>query len=264
MRPPEGDDETGHVEEGSHSRGLGGILVSMSRSRPPRAIFFDAGNTLIRLDHDVIAAALARHGIRVSRDDVERADWRARVALDADMLGPLGPTASTENRGVADRYLELILERLGVTEPAMVAALTAWRREYNAPVGLWNVREPAAEAALVLARESGAQAAVISNSNGTARSILESVGLARYLDFVIDSSEVGVEKPDPRIFALALERARVGAEDAVYIGDLYSIDVLGARAAGLDAVLLDPGACWGSRDCLAARDVLAAVRLLVE
>jgi FMN phosphatase YigB (HAD superfamily) len=53
------------------------------------------------------------------------------------------------------------------------------------------------------------------------------------------------------------------AEEAAYIGDLYSIDVLGARVAGLAAVLLDPGGCWGTRDCETAPDVLAAVRRLL-
>jgi putative hydrolase of the HAD superfamily len=75
---------------------------------------------------------------------------------------------------------------------------------------------------------------------------------------------VGVEKPDARIFQLALQQAGLGAGEAVYVGDLYSIDVLGARGAGLTAVLLDPGAGWGARDCPTAPDVLAAVRLILD
>ena len=70
---------------------------------------------------------------------------------------------------------------------------------------------------------------------------------------------MGVEKPDPRIFRIALERAGVAATEAVYVGDLYSIDVVGARAAGLSAILMDPGACWGARDCPSAPTALAAV-----
>jgi FMN phosphatase YigB (HAD superfamily) len=50
----------------------------------------------------------------------------------------------------------------------------------------------------------------------------------------------------------------------VYVGDLYSIDVVGARAAGMGAVLLDPGGCWGARDCPAAPDLMAAVRMVVD
>jgi putative hydrolase of the HAD superfamily len=235
----------------------------MSRARPVRAIFLDAGNTLIRMDYAAIAAALARHGVRVTIDELQRAEWRARVRLDTEVLSPLGLDASTENRTTADRYLALLLAEIGVRDDAVVSAMGAWRRAYRPPVGLWTVAEPAAEAALAHVRAAGVPAAVISNSNGSVASILESVGLARYLDFVIDSGKVGVEKPDPRIFRLAAERAGVAPEDAVYIGDLYSVDVVGARAAGLDAILLDPGACWGARDCPAAPDVLAAVRLVV-
>ena len=229
--------------------------------RAPRAIFFDAGNTLIRMDYAAVADTLARLGVRVSMDDLERSEWRARVRLDTDVLSVPAGRASTETRAVADRYLTYVLEGAGVTTASTVAAVVEWRRTYNPPIGLWYAREPNAEAALTRARAAGLSTAVISNSNGSVRRIMELLGLAPLLDFVIDSGEVGVEKPDPRIFALALERAGLGASDAVYVGDLYSIDVIGARAAGLEAILLDPGGCWGERDCRSAPDVLAAVKL---
>jgi HAD superfamily hydrolase (TIGR01509 family) len=228
-------------------------------SRPLRAVFFDAGNTLIRMNYPVIAAELAAHGVTATAGDLESAEWRARVRLD-DALGRAG-RVSTETPATADRYLGLILDELGVREASVAAALGAWRARYNPPVGLWNVAAPGAEAALRRVREAGLGAAVISNSNGSVRAILESLGLAGYLDFILDSSEVGVEKPDPRIFRLALERAGLGAPEAVYVGDLYSVDVLGARGVGLEAILLDPGGHWGVRDCPTARDVVGAVGL---
>src|SRR5207237_1106396 len=104
---------------------------------------------------------------------------------------------------------------------------------------------------------------VVSNSNGTIKRILDDLGLTRDLDFVLDSQEEGVEKPDPRFFQRALARAGVEAADAAYIGDLYSVDVVGARRAGIRAVLMDPGRCWGVRDCPAAPTVLDAVRTLL-
>ncbi|HKC96961.1 MAG TPA: HAD-IA family hydrolase, partial [Methylomirabilota bacterium] len=141
--------------------------------------------------------------------------------------------------------------------------VTEWRRTYNRPTGVWSARDPQALDALALVRRAGARAAAISNSNGSALSMLTAVGLGPSLEFVIDSGEVGVEKPDPRIFQLALDRAGVAASDAAYIGDFYSIDVRGAGAAGLTPVLLDPGGFWGVRDCAMAPDLLSAVRLLV-
>ena len=141
--------------------------------------------------------------------------------------------------------------------------MAEWRARYNPPVGIFNTPEPAAATALAAARDAGLGTGVISNSNGSIASILGSFGFLPYLDFVLDSFVVGVEKPDPRIFRMALERAHVEARDAVYVGDLYSIDVLGARSAGLSAILLDPGSCWGERDCPAVPDVAAAVRLVL-
>jgi putative hydrolase of the HAD superfamily len=229
-------------------------------SRPLRAIFFDAGNTLIHMDFDAIAAALTREGVAATAAEVQRAEWRARVRLDATFH----PGASTEHPNTGDRYLAFVLDELGVQSPATAAALMAWRRAYNPPNGLWTVLETQAEAALALTRRAGLAAAVISNSNGTIAAILDTVGLGRHLDFVIDSSRVGVEKPDPRIFRIALERARLPPEQAAYIGDFYSIDVLGARAAGLPAVLMDPGRCWPPRDCPTAPTALHAVQLLLD
>jgi len=211
------------------------------------------------MDPVAIAGALAEQGVHASVEDVERAEWRARVRLDASF----NQGTSTEHPSTGDRYLVYILDELGVRSPATVAALTAWRGRYNPPKGLWTAMEPEAEAALMLARRAGLTTAVISNSNGTVADILGELGLGRHLDFVIDSSEVGVEKPDPRIFGLALARAGVAASEAAYVGDLYSVDVLGARAAGLAAVLIDPRGYWGARDCPRARDADHAVAILL-
>ncbi|MBI4638768.1 MAG: HAD-IA family hydrolase [Candidatus Rokubacteria bacterium] len=226
-----------------------------------RAIFLDAGNTLLRMNYEAIAHRLGTHGVRVTPAQVQGAEWRARVPLDAD-LGTTG--ASTESRGAGDLYMRYILEALGVGDEATARAMAEWTRSFNPPVGLWNLADPDAEEALGLVRGAGLAAGVISNSNGSARSILEALGLLPHLAFVLDSTEIGVEKPDPRVFRLALERARIGPDQAVYIGDLYSVDVRGARAAGIEAVLLDPGGCWGARDCLRAPGVLAAVQLLLD
>lgn len=223
----------------------------------PRAIFFDAGNTLVRIDYAAIAAQLAALGVSVAPEALQRADWRARVRVDDELFA--GRASSTESRTAAARYLAHVLADVGVTDGATVEAMVAWRSRYNAPRGIFCAPEPAAPAALAAARQAGCVTGVISNSNGAIAGILESLGLTPCLDFVLDSFVVGVEKPDPRIFRLALERAGVRPDQAVYIGDFYSVDVLGARAVGMSAILLDPGRCWGARDCPAAPDVAAAV-----
>jgi putative hydrolase of the HAD superfamily len=234
----------------------------MTPSRPhraPRAVLFDAGNTLIRMDYAAIAAALRGRGLSVDEAAIEDAELRARVRLDPH----LAPGASTESVATHDRYLRYLLEPLGVTAPVEIEAVERWRRDYNAPVGLWTRADAAASAALARAKAAGLVVGVISNSNGSVEGTLEATGLAARIDFVLDSSRVGVEKPDPRIFRLGVERAGVTPGEAVYVGDLYSVDVLGARAAGLAGILIDPRGYWGPRDCPLARDADHAVRLLL-
>jgi putative hydrolase of the HAD superfamily len=225
-----------------------------------RAIIFDAGNTLLRMNYAVIAEHLLSRGRAVTLDQVEEAELRARVRLDPH----LAPGSSTESTTTHGRYLRYLLEHLAVTDEAEIEEIARWRRGYNLPVGLWTRPDPEAVTALRRVRAEGLVAGVISNSNGSVRSILEETGLAAHLDFVIDSSVVGVEKPDPRIFHLGLREAGVSAAQAVYVGDLYSVDVLGARAAGLDGILLDPRGFWAPRDCRLAAGLNEAVRLALQ
>jgi putative hydrolase of the HAD superfamily len=230
-----------------------------SRRPPLRAVIFDAGNTLLEMNYAVIAAFLGGRGHRVSAAEVREAELRARVRLDVH----LAPGASTESRSTHTRYLRYVLDLLGIAGDAEIEAIAEWRRTYDPPVGIWNLAAPDAAPALRRVKAAGLVAGVISNSNGSVRSILERTGLAPHLDFVIDSAVVGVEKPDRRIFQIALEEAGVSAAAAIYVGDLYSVDVLGARAAGLGAVLLDPRGYWAPRDCPLARGLDDAVRLAV-
>ena len=247
---------------GLGSPNIGPAVKWYRKPVPLRAILFDAGNTLVRIDYTAIATALAAHGVATTADALMRAEWRARVRLDDDVFARR-ELASTEARATHRRYLAYVLEGIGVTDPALVDAMDAWRGGHNQPLGLWTAPEPNAAPALRLARTAGLRTGVISNSNGRIKQILAQLELLPLLDLALDSHEEGVEKPEPEIFARALARVGVVATDAAYVGDLYSIDVLGARRAGLRAVLLDPGRCWGARDCPTAQSVLDAVEGLL-
>ena len=83
--------------------------------------------------------------------------------------------------------------------------------------------------------------AVVSNADGRVRGLLEAAGLAPHLEFVVDSAEVGVEKPDPRIFHAATEKLGLTPAACAYVGDIYEIDVVGAERAGLTPVLIGDG-----------------------
>src|SRR5437899_858648 len=106
-----------------------------------RAIFFDAGNTLLRMNYGAIAEALARHGVSVTEAALARADWTARVRLDTDLAAQ---RTSTETVGTADRYLRYLLEGAGVGDERVVSAMAEWRRGYNLPFGVWHTAEPVA------------------------------------------------------------------------------------------------------------------------
>jgi putative hydrolase of the HAD superfamily len=113
---------------------------------------------------------------------------------------------------------------------------------------LWCRLAAGTREALDRLRAGGLRLAVVSNSDGRVEEALVAAGLRDCFDVVLDSALVGVEKPDPAIFRAALAALGVAPAEALYIGDLYDVDVVGARAAGMEAVLLVPDAAPGP-DC---------------
>ena len=101
----------------------------------------------------------------------------------------------------------------------------------------------------------GVKLVVVSNANGKLKVLFERLGLARRFDVMLDSFEEGVEKPDPRLFQIALEKSGARREETLHVGDLYHVDVQGARAAGLDAVLFDPADLYAGFDCRRIRSL---------
>jgi len=223
---------------------------------PIRAVIFDAGHTLLEADYGAATRQLRAGGADVSEAAVVEAERRARIRLDDEQA-----SAAIRARTGQGRYVRYLLDHLGVSEAEAQRAFAEWRRAFNPPVGLCHRADGEAVRALAALREAGVVTGVISNSNGSARMALEAAGLARHLDFVIDSTVVGIAKPDPRVFRLGLAEARVDAREAVYIGDSYHVDVLGARQVGMAAVLFDPGRLSGARDCAVAAGLSEAAAL---
>ena len=209
-----------------------------------KAIIFDAGNTLVWLDHPFIVQTLREHGVEATEEEIVAAEYRAKRLLDE--LVRSGQAGNDETRGKV--FFREIFRQVGLDDdlfPPVAKRLYARHAERN----LWsNVRERTAETLEEL-RRRGYRLGVISNADGRVEALLESVGLLSHFDFVIDSALVGVEKPDPRIFRMGCERLGVAPEEAVYVGDIYEIDVVGARGAGMEAVLVDPLGRWAELDC---------------
>lgn len=202
---------------------------------PPRAIFFDAGLTLIHADGDVLLEELARDGFG--------AGLSARTAVTALVLAaearhlPLPTTDDGTDKVVRTCALHLGLDPLSAA-PALRRAL---ERE-----DLYRVLDPEARDTLRALRAQGIAIGVISNSDGTVRDDLERHGLLEYTDAVFDSTHVGVEKPDPSIFLQALGESGLDGRDCWYVGDGLVNDVLGALGAGFAlGILYDPFGAGG-------------------
>jgi|SRR5215510_12114198 len=224
-----------------------------------RAVLFDAGHTLLEMDYTEVQSFFLSRGHRFDDAALVAAERRARIRLEEERARQATPGRTGEGR-----YARYILDHLAITDAGERSAFTEWRRSFNAPIGLCRRADAGATQALRKAREAGCVVGVISNSNGSVQRALGIAGLAPFLDFVIDSSVVGMAKPDPRIFALGLAAARTTAADTLYVGDSYFVDVVGTRRAGLAAVLFDPGSLWGRRDCFIATSLEAAVGHAVE
>ncbi len=137
-------------------------------------------------------------------------------------------------------FLDTLLSELGVPVEARRRAARAVAAEHRR-ANLWSRAYSDAPAALAALSGEGYRLGVVSNADGRVRRLLQETGLSPYLEVVVDSSEAGVEKPDPRIFLAATSALGLGPEDCAYVGDIYEIDVLGARAAGLEGILIGPG-----------------------
>ncbi len=190
----------------------------------PEAILFDAGGTLILQDPEEMGRRL---GSAIDPTSAHRAHYQAMAEYsDLRLAG----------RDIDwDWWLERYFTILEVAEPHLAG------ERIDRGFGLWSLPLEGVALTLDQLREEGVRVAVVSNSDGSVRSALGRAGLLERFEFVIDSHEVGVAKPDPAIFHAALERMGVDASNAWYIGDSVFHDVNGARAAGLSrALLVDP------------------------
>ena len=224
---------------------------------PLDTVFLDAGGVLVFPNWTRISEALARHDVNVSPETLARAEYPAKRRLDVgDTIG-----ATTDaSRGWL--YFDLILTEAGVPLSAGTRAALADLNDYHRQFNLWELVPSTVVPALEALRARGLRLTVVSNANGTLRAHLERLGLARWFDCVLDSCELGVEKPDPRLFELALERSGARPESTIHVGDLYHVDVVGARAAGLRAVLLDEAGLYADADCRRLRSLAELVEAI--
>lgn len=199
------------------------------------AIFFDAGNTLIFIDPDIVLPVFREHGATLDEDRFRSAELLARVRLSKEVEAG----ASGTEPKVWQEYFLNLMRGSGVPEDQL-GVVGRRLRDIHRKRHLWTHLDPSTGPALGALRAAGYRMAVISNADGRVEGLIRRAGLIGYFEFVVDSEVEGVEKPNPEIFLRACRRMGVGPGQALYVGDLYPVDVVGAENAGLHAVLLDP------------------------
>jgi len=217
-----------------------------------RFALFDVGGTILDLEYRHLREAIVEAAVgsllasRPSELPDDEAFEQAERQTRAWWIDHVRREASIEDPW--REYFDRIYEGVGVPAALMPELLRRlWER--NLASGLWHRPVPGANEILKRLVESGVRLAVISNSEGRVAEDLAEAGLGRYFEAVIDSRKVGVSKPDPRIFRLALERLAARPDESVFIGDVFWIDIVGARSAGLPAILVDRWRLQTDVDC---------------
>jgi HAD superfamily hydrolase (TIGR01549 family) len=207
-------------------------------------VFLDAGGVLIYPNWWRVSAALAAQAVAVSPEALVAADPVARRALDDTQL--IGGTTDA-SRGWL--YFDMVLAEAGIPRTDATAAALAELHQYHTASNLWEYIPAHVVPALERLRARGLRLVVVSNANGTLRAHMDRLDLTRRFDCVLDSADEGVEKPDPRFFEIALSRSGARKDSTIHVGDLYHVDVVGARNAGLRGVLLDEAGLRPDADC---------------
>ncbi|SRR5579871_5795073 len=197
-------------------------------------ILFDAGNTLFFPDLARTLAPLAAAGFSASQEQLYAAERFAKKRLDAAMAHwQPGQRVDADYWRVYYTHLTAAINAPESLVPECIASTQA--------SGNWTRVAPGTREFLASLRDRGLRLGVISNSDGGIDKALRAAGLGdEFFSSYTDSGNVGVEKPDPAIFRIAVSSLGVRPEACLCVGDTYSVDFVGARAAGLHAILMDP------------------------
>jgi putative hydrolase of the HAD superfamily len=199
-----------------------------------RVIFIDVGNTLLFPNRTKMLAPIAsdRHPTLEQWQALER---RTKREFDQGMLG------GSVDHGFWWTFHTYMLEELGEDTGIREALVENTQNSAN-----WDQIAPGTRDALERIRRKF-RIAVISNADGGIERVLSRCGIADCFESITDSGIVGVEKPRAEIFEVALSAMKARADESLYVGDVYSVDYVGARNAGMQAVLLDVSGAYRDR-----------------
>ena len=205
-----------------------------------RLVCLDAGFTVlspVRSLSEALRSVLAQHGHEVTEEELHRAWEVANEWFSEDYHRPMNDTWADDARIDATwrRYHAVMLAELGLEDLHHRLIDTILAAQY-APDS-WELY-PDVRPTVSELRAAGLRLGIVSDWGSNLLPIIEGLGLAAELDFVLASGAVQLSKRDPAFFRLAAERAGVAPDEALMVGDTLSSDVEGARAAGMDGVLL--------------------------
>ena len=202
---------------------------------PIETLFLDAGGVLVFPNWQRVSETLQRYGVSASADALSAAEPKAKFTIDQGIR--TGDSTDTQRMWA---FMELVLEHAGVTLDERTAAALRELRAYHAEHNVWEYVPADVVPALERLSALGLKLVVVSNANGVLHRMFDRVNLTRHFHCICDSCVEGVEKPDPRFFQIALERSGAAADTTMHVGDLYYVDVVGARNSGLRQMLIDP------------------------
>ena len=215
------------------------------------ALLFDMGYTLVYFEPPattIIRQALRELGVERSAEQIEVATHVVWGAYYQQAETTTFPATEAYDRESQQRLSQNLLSELGLEARALVLdymdSLEAW---FSRP----GVIRPYAEVVEVLTGllGQGYRLGIVSNWSWNLRQRVVQAGLEGFFEIVWASAYAGCNKPHPEIFAQALAQMGVTPERALYVGDSYEHDIVGARNAGLEAVLLDRKGTAEAPDC---------------
>ncbi|MFX0091237.1 MAG: HAD family hydrolase [Candidatus Hodarchaeota archaeon] len=216
-----------------------------------KAVFFDFGGTLFNYyppNEEIWAKVAKEFGVEISSSDSSliRAMVNQGIEFERTLMGPPPKKGSEFTRDDWDRFNRNMLLAIGIDSKDAVKRVQELFKEREGRYEIFDGCKKTLEILKLMNIRMG----IISNSNSTLskfrRNILKANGILKYFEVIILSSEVGIEKPDQRIFKLALDRMDIkNPNEVIYIGDNYYVDAIASKKAGMIPILFDP---YGIRD----------------
>jgi putative hydrolase of the HAD superfamily len=201
-----------------------------------RYIFFDVGNTLLFPNRPRMLAPLPaeKHPTLAAWQALER---RTKQEFDQEL------TSGKIDHGFWWTFHTHLLQDVNAFDEGIRDTLV----ENTQNSANWDQILPGTREALERIRQQY-EIAVISNADGRIDRVLSRCGICDCFQSITDSGTVGHEKPHPAIFAAALQKMKADPAQSLYVGDVYSVDYVGARNAGMDAVLMDVSGAYRERE----------------